>query len=169
MSDRWVAIQARTGESLWVREIEPADAAELQHAFGQLTARSRYQRFLTGTPSLSNADARTLTTVDQRNHVALVAMPADLPDAMVGVARFIRDRQAPLEADLAITVADEWQGMGVGTGLLHLLIGRARRAGIRRFTVDVLEDNVVVRALVTSAGGVIAPAGSGVMTGYISL
>ena len=87
----------------------------------------------------------------------------------MGVARFIRDEQAPHQADLAFTVAEEWQARGLATLLLRLLGERARREGIRGFTLHMLADNTAVLALVRSAGGEISEAETGVVSGHIDL
>jgi acetyltransferase len=170
-----IRIETRTGEHLRVRAIHSADAPNLQRAFALLSERSRYQRFMTGTPALSDNTAGLFSDIDHVNHVALVAFsdpPSqhDVPAAeMVGVARFIRYQGTPDEAELAITVADAWQGKGVGTGLLGLLCDRARAAGIQRFIVEMLADSTAVRALVKAAGGQESPPDGDVVQGYIEL
>lgn len=73
-----------------------------------------------------------------------------------GVARFVRDRQVPTTADLAVTVADHWHRRGLGGALLARLGRRASAVGIHRFTADMLAENRAVPALVRAAGG--APA-----------
>lgn len=169
MTRRFETLRPASGPPLWVRPIEAEDAAELQRAFALLTDLSRYRRFLTGTPALTDRRARFFTEVDHVDHVALVALPTPRATEILGVARFVRYRDAPDEADLAITVADAWQGRRIGTGLLRLLIARARAVGVRRFTVDLAEDNLAVRALVRSAGGEVRPAGERLLTGHIDL
>jgi RimJ/RimL family protein N-acetyltransferase len=144
----------RTGDRVWVRPIEPGDASELRRAYEQLSEQSRYRRFFTGMPTLSDSLLRTLTEVDHVDREALVALPSEDSETIVGVVRFVRDRYDSTTADLAITVADEWQGRGLATGLLELLGRRASEVGIAHFTVDMLAENRAVLALVRSAGGV---------------
>lgn len=143
----------RSGGQVWVRPIEPADGPELRRAFEHLSAQSRYRRFFTGMPTLSDAMVRQLTEVDHLDEEALVAVPDEGSRTIVGVARFVRDRHDPATADLAITVADEWHGQGLGSALLSLLSRRASEVGIRHFTADMLAENRAVLALVRSAGG----------------
>ena len=52
----------------------------------------------------------------------------------MGIARYVRDRDDPQTAEIAVTVVDDWQGRGLGTELLTQLSGRARREGVLRFT-----------------------------------
>src|SRR5215203_1148022 len=169
METRLVPLDARTGERLWVRQIRSTDAPELQRAFADLSHLSRYQRFLTGTPAMSDNAARFFSEIDQVNHVALVALPSRDSTNIVGVARFIRYTDTPTEADLAVTVAEAWQRRGLGTGLLRLLSERARAVGIRRFTLDMLADNAAMHALVRAAGGEAGAPQGQVVTGHIDL
>jgi RimJ/RimL family protein N-acetyltransferase len=104
--------------------------------------------------TLSDGTLRTLTEVDHVDQEALVASPARDSSTIIGVARFVRYVHDHVVADLAITVADEWHGRGVATGLLRLLSRRAAEVGITRFTADMLSDNRAVLALVQAAGGV---------------
>jgi GNAT superfamily N-acetyltransferase len=147
----------RDGSRVLVRPIEATDTVELQRAFALLSERSRYTRFMTGTPALSDRVARSLTDVDHRDHEALVALTGS-PGAggsydIVAVARYVRLQDVPSDADLAITVSDQWQGRGLGRALLARLGERARAMGIVGFTVDVLLDNPAALGLVRSVGG----------------
>ncbi len=144
----------RSGGQVWVRQIEPGDAAQLRQAFEQLSEQSRYRRFFTGMRTLSDPLVRALTEVDHVDKDALIALPTEDTDAIIGVARFARDPHDPTTADLALTVADEWQGRDLATGLLRLLGRRAAEVGIAHFTVDMLAENRAVLALVRAAGGV---------------
>jgi RimJ/RimL family protein N-acetyltransferase len=150
-----------------VRPVQPDDADELQEAFALLSEQSRYQRFHTGTPELTDRVARFFADIDHSDHEALIAI--DGSSDIVGVARFIRYRASPHEADLAITVADDWQRMGLGTSLLRLLTARARSEGIGRFTMEMLVDNAGILALVRGAGGVVEPPDGSVVRGHIDL
>jgi GNAT superfamily N-acetyltransferase len=124
---------------------------------------------MTGTPELSDQMARYFSHVDHVDHEKLVALPSRRSRTIVGVARYIRHRDQPTDAELAVTVADQWHDRGLGTALVALLSERARAAGVDRFTVDILADNDAVRALVTSAGGGISLQDEPVASGRIEL
>src|SRR3954471_1607962 len=88
---------------------------------------------------MSRSMQRYFTEVDQHDHVALVAFDPE-SERMVGVARFVRDKD-PVVAEAAITVADDWQGRGLGTLLLQRLSERGREEGVQRFSALVLARN----------------------------
>ena len=158
----------RDCSSVQVRPVRADDADELQDAFALLSELSRYRRFHTGTPALTDRVARYLAEVDHVNHEALIAQAAG-SSAIVGVARFIRTRDRPTEAELSITVAEEWQRIGLDTCLLRLLSARARDEGIRRFTMEMLADNEGILALVRAGGGTVELSDNTVLSGHIDL
>ena len=72
----------------------------------------------------------------------------------VGVARFVRSESDPEVAEVAVAVADDRQGQGIGSELLHRLTERARDEGIRRFSGSILEENRPMRELMAELGDV---------------
>lgn len=136
---RETAVTLRDGSQVAVRPIGPQDAGPLLAGFERLSEASRYRRFLSPMQELSEPMLRYLTEVDHHDHEALVAFGAD--GTLVGVARSVRSPSDPQAAEAAVTVADDWQGRGLGTALLGLLADRARAEGISRFTALMLADN----------------------------
>lgn len=132
-------IELRDGSAAFVRPVAPEDKAALAEAFERLSDESRYRRFLTAKPYLTNAELAYFTEVDHHDHEALVAL--DELGRGVGVARFVRDAGDPGVAEAAVTVTDDWQGHGLGTALLGRLADRARDEGIDRFSALVLAEN----------------------------
>ena len=102
-------------------------------------------------PSLTELQLRHLTEVDQRDHVALVAVDVTSGSGIVGVARFIRLADGA-EAEPALAVVDDWQARGVGTVLLTALVDAARAQGVRRFQAYVLADNADMLRLLAGVG-----------------
>jgi GNAT superfamily N-acetyltransferase len=122
-----------------IRPISPDDKTELAAAFDRLSPESRYRRFFAPLERLSAGDLAYLTDVDHHDHEAVVALEPG-SEWIVGVARYVRDED-PAEAEVAVVVADPWQGLGVGSALLERLVERAREEEIRQFVAIVLSDN----------------------------
>jgi RimJ/RimL family protein N-acetyltransferase len=135
------------GTRVRIRPVEPADKPRLEVALSRLSRESIRRRFLAAKPSLSAAELRYLTEVDGFQHIALVAVLADDPDAIVAVARCIRTKPGGATAEFAIVVGDDLQGKGLGTTLAQALAVAAHAAGIRRFTATTLADNDAVHHL----------------------
>jgi GNAT superfamily N-acetyltransferase len=145
------------GTSVTLRHIRPGDADELRRGFEQLSPESRRRRFFGAVAQLTDEMVRYLTEVDQRDHVALVAVVearGGKRDAGLGVARFIRLRDTPTVAEAAVTVADEAQGKGLGHVLMTALAVAARERGITTFYADVLADNAPMHQLLRDIGAV---------------
>lgn len=147
-----VKVELRDGSAALIRPIEPGDWNTLRTAFEHLSEHSRYQRFLTPMPRLSNAMVDYLTEVDHHGHEALIALDAASGDG-VGVARYVREPGTEC-AEAAVTVADEWQGRGLGTVLLEMLGDRGRKEGVTRFTALLLAENREMLDLLESLGPV---------------
>ena len=143
----------RSGREVAIRPIRADDARRLEAAYAELSPDSRYRRFLAAKPRLTAEEVRYLTEVDGRDHVALIATPADDFELIIGVGRFIRDKGDPTAAEFAIVVSDRYQGEGLGTELIRCLADAATRRGIARFTATVLADNVPVHRLLHRLAG----------------
>lgn len=134
-------IKLRDGSAVDIRPLAADDRGLVSHVFEGLSPRSRLQRFLRPVASLSEEDVAYLTEdVDHRRHEALVAVEPSSGRGL-GIARFFRKPGEPETAEVAVAVADDWQGRGIGTELLTRLTERARGAGIRRYTAVVAADN----------------------------
>ncbi|HEV2813347.1 MAG TPA: GNAT family N-acetyltransferase, partial [Solirubrobacteraceae bacterium] len=137
----------QTGQRVAFRYIRPDDKERLAAALARLSPESQRRRFLTAKPRLSASELRYLTEIDGIDHVAVLAVLADDPDAIVGVGRFVRLRDLPDTAEVAIVVGDAFQGQGLGRELGRRLADEARERSVRRFTATLLNDNVAAHRL----------------------
>ncbi|MEA2418344.1 MAG: hypothetical protein QOE60_550 [Thermoleophilaceae bacterium] len=147
------AERLRDGEQILVRPIRPEDRDELAAGMQRLSPESRYRRFFSPTSELSPSQLTYLTEVDHHDHEALVAEQPDSGHG-IGVARFVRSKEDDEAAEVAVAVADSWQGRGVATALLGRLTERAREEGVRRFTAEILADNHPMLDLIEELGPV---------------
>jgi len=142
---------AADGTAVAIRPIA-VDDFELELAFTQaLSPASGYQRLLSAR-RLSRAEIERLVGVDGDCEVALIATTLqEGRERQVGVARFVREACGET-AEIALVVADEWQGRGLGRRLLHGLIASARRHGVRHLVGTTLSDNVAMVGLAHALG-----------------
>lgn len=133
------AVTLRDGSELAIRPIRPRDKDAIVAGFERLSPESRYRRFFAPLQRLTARDLEYLTEVDHHDHEAVIGFDAATGDP-VGVARYIRSDD-PSEAEVAVTVIDDWQGRGAATALLDRLVVRARDEGITHFLALVLTEN----------------------------
>ncbi len=149
----------RDGSAVELRRLQHEDREGLRLAFLELSAESRYARFLSAVPRLSSAMLDTLVDrVDDVDHVArlLVRTQADGESEDIGVGRFVRDPLAPDRAEVAFTVADDRHGIGAGSALCDGLVAAALDRGVHFFTATVLADNVASVHLLERAGTIVS-------------
>jgi RimJ/RimL family protein N-acetyltransferase len=140
-------------ERIEIRPIRPDDRELLAEGVRRMSPESRYRRFFSPMSKLSEQQLTYLTEVDHHDHEALVAVEAGT-ERGVGVARFVRSQDDPELAEIAVAVADDWQGKGIGSELLHRLTERARDEGVRRFSASIQEENRPMRGLFAELGDV---------------
>jgi RimJ/RimL family protein N-acetyltransferase len=149
-------VTLRDGTDAFVVPLERTDRAALVAEFETLSPESQRRRFLAPIRHLSESMLDHLVDdVDGVDHVALVLCAETSPDVYdpVALARTVRYADATDAADVAVTVKDEWQGRGVATVLLEVLMGR-RPVGVDRIVTEVLQDNPASLAMLRRLGRV---------------
>jgi acetyltransferase len=127
----------RDGARLEVRPIRPDDVQLELAFFHALSDRSRYQRFMQQLPELPPRMLARFTQLDYDRELALVTLHQG---AFVAVGRYAPNPDGTT-AEFALTVADAWQGKGIGRVLLERLCGYAREAGYVALYGHILADN----------------------------
>jgi GNAT superfamily N-acetyltransferase len=136
-SSRWSSdVTLVDGTTVHVRPIRADDRDRHRRFAAQLSAESQYLRFFQPRQALTEAEIEHFCTVDYLDRLAFVGV---IDDEIVAVARY--ERLDDTSAEVAFVVADDRQGLGLGTLLLERLAVAARRVGIDRFTADVLSGN----------------------------
>ncbi len=146
-------VALRDGSQVRVRQGHRSDMELLQRGFEHLGPESRYRRFLSPVPELTEAMARFLTEVDHHDHEAFIALDVETGEG-IGVVRYVRIAERRDAAEFAVTVVDDWQRRGLGTLLLEVISARARAEGITTLTALILAYNRATMELLNSFGPV---------------
>lgn len=130
------------GRTVVLRTLRPADR-EREAAFVRaLSPESRYYRFHSGMRELTPTLLDRFTHVDYPTEMALCATVVEGgAERVIGVARWAPAAHDPKGAEIAIAVADAWQGRRLGATLLTRLRDLAVAAGVRRLYATVLGEN----------------------------
>jgi acetyl coenzyme A synthetase (ADP forming)-like protein len=124
------------GSTVSLRPSRPDDVGAVRAFLEGLSAESRYRRFL-GVPRLDGDRLQYLLAESEENGVLL----GWCAGRVVALAGFYRHDPRARSAEVALVVADAFQGRGLGTRLLERLADHARPRGITHFDAEVLSDN----------------------------
>lgn len=122
----------------------------------RMSEAARYARFFAAKRQLTDAEIAHFCRPDGWEHMALGAIAIDSAGRereLLGAVRCLRLPQRRDTADLAIAVADDGRGTGLGHALLSALIAHVRPRGIHWLHCDVLAHNQPMRALAERFGG----------------
>ena len=140
-----------------VRSLTEADTL-LLHNFLQtgLGKESREQRFLSASPSVSIAAATYLADRDGHDRVALVATDDDADGKIVAMVEYANVASSPdIPPEVALAVADDYQGHGLGRQLLHMLAVLAVAAGQNVWSGTIASHNAAAFAVLETVGNVV--------------
>jgi acyl-CoA synthetase (NDP forming)/GNAT superfamily N-acetyltransferase len=136
----------RDGSTAHIRPIRSDDAELLVEFYGRVSDQSKYFRFFSPMPHLSERDVARFTRVDHVHRVAFVVM---LSGRMIAIGSYEGravdeadpDSAPGEEAEVAFLVEDAQQGRGIGQILLEHLAQAGRERGVEWFVAEVLPDN----------------------------
>lgn len=145
--------QLPDGTNITIRPIRPEDATIEQVFVKQLSAESKYFRFMHGLDHLSPMMLTRLTQIDYDREMALIAVINEGTDkaCVIGVVRYAinPDRHS---CEFALTVGDEYQGKGIGRYLMKRIMTVAKDRGIEVIEGEVLSNNVKMLRLMERMG-----------------
>src|SRR3989304_9160859 len=94
-----------------------------------------------GPKEMTLDDALRYCTVDYKNPFAIVAeVRREQREEIVGLGRYYRLPDKP-SAEVAFAVEDDYQGRGIATCLMEVLVKAALENGITMFEAEVLVEN----------------------------
>ncbi len=160
-----IPMRLRDGTHLLLRPVLPGDSERTVHGHVHFSGETLYRRFMTArlpSPALMHY----LSEVDYVDHFVWVVTDGTDP---VADARFVRDDADPTVAEIAFTVADAYQGRGIGTFLIGALSIAARLNKVEKFSARMLSGNVAMRAIMDRSGAVWQREDVGVVTTVIDV
>jgi acetyltransferase len=153
--------QPREGPRVTLRPIRPEDAEMEKDFIRELSAESRYFRFMDTLRELTPQMLVRFTQIDYDREMAFVAtLRAQDAEREVGVARYVANPDGE-SCEYAIVIADGWQGKGLGRRMMEQLIAVARSRGLRSMVGHVLAENRGMLALAQKLGFVIGDSTEG--------
>ncbi len=140
------------GSSVGLRPIRPEDAQMEQEFVKNLSAGSRYFRFMNTVRELTPVMLARFTQIDYEREMAFVAVREEGGrETEIAVARYVTNPDGET-CEFAIVVADSWQRKGLGRRMLERLIEVARARGLKAMVGHVLAENRPMLALCGKLG-----------------
>ncbi len=130
------------GCEVMIRPIRPEDARSEADFVANLSAESKYFRFMHGLDRLTPTMLARFTQIDYDREMAIVAVvPGENgEDSFLGVARYVTNPDGK-SCEFALTIADAWQARGVGPRLMERLMHIASERGLETMIGEVLAQN----------------------------
>ncbi|PXX55505.1 Sortase and related acyltransferases [Pseudomonas sp. LAMO17WK12:I10] len=148
--EHWIET-LKDGHHVLIRPLAEKDRAREYAFIRRLSPESRHLRFLAQISDPSGALLDQLMHTDGKQHMAYVALAHENGQLVeIGISRYAATGEH--ECECAVTVADEWTHLGLGTLLMEHLIKAARKNGFRQmYSVDAA-SNVSMRDLARALG-----------------
>jgi acetyl coenzyme A synthetase (ADP forming)-like protein len=139
-SPRDIDVVLRDGSSVRIRAAKPSDEAATLAFLNGLSDTSRSLRF--GDKAIDSvATARRWAGVEQCMGCCVLAVQGGEVIGQASYDRIADDRAVPDRAEVGFTVADSFQGRGLGTLLLKRLAEAADADGVAVFDAEVQAEN----------------------------
>lgn len=165
---------AADGVDLHIRPIRPEDESLIVEFHDRLSEHTVIERYFTSL----DLDARTaherltrICFIDYDRELALIAEKEDPVKGplIAGVSRMAR-KQDGISAYLAVVVADDFQGHGLGEELMRRTLAAARAEGVKRVLISFLPQNFRTKGLSRKLGfTLVDDQAAGLVRGELSL
>ncbi|MBV8092682.1 MAG: GNAT family N-acetyltransferase [Acetobacteraceae bacterium] len=145
----------KNGLEVTIRAAKSDDGEKIRRAFKGLDRETVYRRFFRYKADVTDQELRRITEANFKDDVALLATVGSGEEEVVigGASYFIVDPgPGARSAEMAFTVEEAYQGLGLGTCLMRHLIGIARERGLTRLEADVLAGNLPMLSVFRRSG-----------------
>ncbi len=162
----------KSGTELLIRPIRPEDEPLIVAFHDRLSERTVVQRYFKALDLNARTAHERLTRIcfiDYDRELALVAEKTDEAGAPViaGVSRMIHENDGR-SATLAVVVADDFQGQGIGEALMRRTLEAAGAEGFRTVSIHFLPENARMHTLSRELGFTLTEE-NGLMRGELAL
>ncbi|HLW57227.1 MAG TPA: GNAT family N-acetyltransferase [Bacteriovoracaceae bacterium] len=134
--------------------ILPDYQKDLLEGINHLSPHSIRNRFLGGKKTLTEKELHYLTHFDGINHFALGVRNSE--QRGIAVTRMVRSNDNANLAEIAITIIDEYQNLGLGTLLFKVIAYAAYERGINELIIHLLQQNEGMQKLARKVGRLIS-------------
>ena len=145
----------KNGTPITLRAVRADDGPKIWRAFKNLNRDTVYSRFFGYKSDVSDAELEQITGVDFDRDVALlVTIGSGDKEVVIGGASYFAVEAGPSarSAELAFTVEEDYQGLGVASLLMRHIVRIAREKNLTQLVADVLARNHAMLAVFRRSG-----------------
>ena len=145
----------RNGVAVTIRELRADDRERIASAVRRLGREAIYTRLFSYRTELTEAGLDRIMKVDPAREIALVVtVGAGAEETVIGSARYVvaDEEGGERTAEVAFTVEEDYQGLGIASLLLRHLAAIGRERGVVAFEADVLAQNKPMLAVFARSG-----------------
>jgi acetyltransferase len=135
-----------------IRPIRATDADALERFYAELSVNSRLTRFLGVTPALGHARSTTFCAADHEHREGFVAIAPEGHGRERIVGHLCIEPDDVGAAEIAVAVADAFQGRGIGRRLVQAAVRWARGVGLQRLDATAFATNSRIIGLLRGLG-----------------
>jgi acetyltransferase len=144
------------GVEMTIRPIRPEDEplmAEFHRTLSDRSVHLRYFALVSLERRIMHERLRRVCFIDYDREIALVVdlENRDGTHQILGVGRLTKEHGTN-EAEFAVLISDPWQGKGLGSEVLKLLVQIGRREGLQRIVGYIMPENVSMKRVADEAG-----------------
>ena len=133
-----------------IRRIAAADHDDLVSFYAGLSDESRRTRFLGASRGIGSTQSAWFCSPDHAHREGFVAVVGDGSANERIVGHICVEPDGSSAAEVAVAVAEECQGQGIGRRLVEAAVAWARAEGLRVLTASMLASNAPIQRLLTS-------------------
>jgi len=131
---------AFNGTNAFVRPVKPTDEDMMKDLFYSFSEKTLHQRFLSTRVIQPRMERMGEVNIDYDLTMNFGVFVGDDVPEMIAVCGYEREPKTS-SAEVFFAVEDKWQGQGLGTYLLNMLIEVGRSRNVKSFTAQVLSTN----------------------------
>jgi GNAT superfamily N-acetyltransferase len=135
-----------------IRPIAPADRDCLRAFYAGLSDESRRTRFLGATSGIGSSQSTYFCTPDHAHREGFVAVLGPRAGLETIVGHVCVEPDGSTRAEIAVAVADDLHGHGVGRALVMTAVAWARRDGLRTLIATMFGGNPAIQRLLAGLG-----------------
>lgn len=142
----------KSGLELRFRAIRPSDEEEMRRLFYRFSEESVYYRYFTPITAMPHKKMQEYVNIDYNRIMSIVALEGDAGKGkIIAEARYVKLHGRPY-AEVAFIVDEDYQGHGIASYLLQMLIRIAKENRIKGFIASVNVSNGAMKRVFEKSG-----------------